>query len=150
MWQVTRILMSINPAISREGITKCLFHDIGEISSGDAPYPVKADNPVLKAEHDRIERAGHLALVIPWGVPAPRQASGLEEWCIKLAEMLETWEFSLQEMMMGNRLARLIHDRNHEWLMWCLDEATRDPHAEIAQRAVSYMQRRTSTWRMTS
>lgn len=142
-------MLAINPAVGRDAIIRAAFHDVGEIWSGDAPYPVKADHPVLKAEMDMIERAGHLSMVIPWGLPPPRQASMIEEWCLKLAEMIETWEFALQEMMMGNLLARLIYDRNTQWLDRVLAQASADPHLEIATRASDYMMRRRSTWSMT-
>lgn len=112
--QVMRILLAIWPDCSRELLMHCLVHDIGETVSGDPPYPVKRDNPVLKAECDRIERSAHLSMCIPWGLPAPQALTEVERAVFKLAEFIEMWEWGLHEIRLGNDYAVLVRDRCRE------------------------------------
>lgn len=149
-WQTARILLAIYPSCDRTTLIEALFHDIGEGASGDPPYPVKRDNPDLKATMDRIEGAARLSMVLPWGVPPARELPPLCRWAVKLAEMIETWEFALQETMMGSRLAALILERNEEWLSEEISRSTGETRREVCESASRYMAKRRSQWQTTA
>lgn len=145
---MTRILLAIYPSCDRQLIVDCLFDDNGEIASGDLPYPVKAENPELKRTIDNIAARAHQEMILPWSLPVLRPLiPHIDKWTMKLAEMIETWEFAGQEMMMGNGLAELPMTRNAEWLYTEIAEKVGDPlFADICERAGTYIMRRRHTW----
>lgn len=149
-WQTARILLAIYPSCDKNTLVEALFHDIGEGRSGDPPYPVKRDNSDLKVTMDRIEHESRLSMALGWGVPPPRALSDLQRWSVKLAEVIETWEFGVQEMIMGNSLAKLIVVRNSKWLEETIQgelvSPTRPDRVEVAELAVAYIQRRGKEW----
>ncbi len=109
-WNVVRILVTIWPEAPAPAIIYAVFHDVGEVATGDPPYPIKADNPVLKEEMDRLESEA----VGRMGIPQPLMA--LEDafhWKvrIKICDVIEMWEFGLDEMALGSKFARPIVDR---------------------------------------
>jgi hypothetical protein len=144
-WHVMRILLAVWPEAPRELLVHCLVHDVGEIGTGDMPYPVKKDNPVLKREADRIEGDTHLSMCIPWGLPSAQPMPALWKDVFKLAEFVEMWEDAQHELMMGNRFCQPVADR-----CWSeIDEraealAAHEP--EIAGRASWYCARRRREW----
>jgi 5'-deoxynucleotidase YfbR-like HD superfamily hydrolase len=87
-----------------------LWHDAGEIATGDVPFPVKSQNPKIKAAFDDLETAALGAM----GVDAWYQIEAVEIKKIKLCDLIEMWEFGVQDYMMGNKLAAPIIDRTHE------------------------------------
>lgn len=110
-WNVARILLAIYPDCSPRLLREALFHDVGEVVSGDAPFPIKRDNPDIKAGHDRVERSARSAMVLPWGVPPEADLDDFEKRVLKLADLTEMWEFALDDVNYGNRHAQLIVDR---------------------------------------
>ena len=132
-------------------MVQALFHDMGEIVTGDLPHPVKKDHPKLAAILNNIQDAAHLRMCIPWGLPAPAYTDPDAIWAVKIAEMIETLEFSLQEIVMGNRLAELPYTRNLDWLISNLQLRVTDPpiRIEIAERALYYIMKRIDTWTKT-
>lgn len=138
-WQVMRILLAIWPEAPRELLVETIFHDAGERVSGDAPYPIKAQNPTLKSEMDRIERAGRLEMTA-WGAVAPLPISEQERAVLKLAEFIEMMEWGLDELALGNQSARLV-------VLRCQDAAKEILNGDllgqkIKERAVAYINRR--------
>jgi 5'-deoxynucleotidase YfbR-like HD superfamily hydrolase len=105
-WQLLRILLAIYPNMPREMMVHVMYHDLGETKTGDAPYPIKKDNPILKSEMDRIEveALGEMGVYLPPLVP-------LDKSVMKYAELLEMWEWGLMEEAKGNKLAKLVTDR---------------------------------------
>lgn len=148
-WNVARILLAIYPAASRETVIRALFHDIGEIVAGDAPYPVKAEHEDLRKAMGQIERDAWLAMVIPWSLPAPQQLVPLQVAAVKLADMIEMWEFAMMELHLGNVFAARVRDNCEQWLREKLEElmGQGEPYAELANSAISYIDRRNSVWR---
>lgn len=141
--QVMRILLAVWPDAPRHLLIHCLTHDIGETVSGDPPYPIKALNPVLKQECDRIEREAHLLMSKTWNVPLPVKLTDLEHYVFKLCEFIEMWEWGLFEKGLGNQHAELVSDR-------CLDMLTRyvsyvqddGIRPDLAEAAQQYINRR--------
>lgn len=104
-WNVVRILVTIWPDAPAEAITHALLNDCGEIVTGDLPFPVKRDNRVLKDEIVRLEETA----IIDMGL-APQESCRDQVWRdrVKICDMLEMWEFGLDETAMGNRYAQPI------------------------------------------
>jgi 5'-deoxynucleotidase YfbR-like HD superfamily hydrolase len=107
-WNVTRILVQIWPDAPAQAITHALLNDCGEIRSGDLPFPIKRDNPVLKAEIVRIEEESLHEQMI--GALAAAPGDDIWRRRVKICDMLEMWEFGLDELTMGNQYALPIVD----------------------------------------
>lgn len=106
-WQVLRILFKIAPQyITTEYVEFIVLHDVAEIGVGDPPFPVKRNNPQLKHIMDELEDK-HLAAM---GEKLPVISPQLK--CIfKYAELIEMWEWGLEEVMRGNKMAQMVADR---------------------------------------
>jgi 5'-deoxynucleotidase YfbR-like HD superfamily hydrolase len=81
-----------------------MYHDIGEIGPGDAPFPSKRNNPDLKAAHDRVEREKRVELL---GEDTDDITETAARY-IKICDLLEMWEFGTEEVLRGNSLAEPI------------------------------------------
>ena len=106
-----RILLAIWPDLPKDVLIYALLHDIGEIATGDLPFPTKAKNPKLKEIMDDAEHAAHLAMCLPWGVPPPRKLHDKEIPIFKLADYIEMWEWALDELAFGNSNAVPVRER---------------------------------------
>lgn len=96
-----QIFGSIPGRIARALVT----HDLGEIGPGDIPHTAKLLWPAIgdvskAAEADVIENMGFEQ------ENAPHPDDRLR---IRLCDMLEGWEFTLEEIMLGNGLIRWAH-----------------------------------------
>jgi hypothetical protein len=93
--------VTIWPLAPTSAILYAQFHDVGEVATGDPPYPIKAENPLLKSEHDRLEGEAAVAMGI-WQhlVPDPHWRDR-----VKLCDVIEMWEFGLDEIALGSRFA---------------------------------------------
>lgn len=151
-WNTARVLLAIWPAATREVLLFALFHDLGEQVTGDLPYPVKANNPALKSATAGLESSWYRGMIIPWNLPPLPAISYNEAWTLKMAEMLECWEFLLQETVMGNRLALPYLDKVAEWLQHQIDEMQMDGQqgwaADVCEQVKYYMARRRVTWQL--
>lgn len=143
-WQVVRIIWAIMPDAPMALIKQAMFHDIGEVGTGDPPYPVKAKNPVLKKEMDRLERDVWLQMCLPWGLPAPRAihlcAEGDLTGVLKIAEWIDCWEWALHELSLGNRHAQLVRERAYGQIVTILLGVTLSE--DIRKRVQTYVERR--------
>src|ERR1035438_1054365 len=54
-WHIMRIYFQLFGPMPPATSTHILWHDAGELKTGDSPFPVKSHNPKLKAEMDRLE-----------------------------------------------------------------------------------------------
>jgi hypothetical protein len=100
-WRVATICVELSAAVGRrpspELLTWCLLHDtLVEPHTGDLPHHVKRDNPALKAALTEIEAP----LLEAAGLPV---LSPFQVWVLKLCDLLEMWEFGMEEQAMGNR-----------------------------------------------
>lgn len=151
-WQVVRLLLAIWSECPREVIVYAQNHDVGEIGTGDIPFPIKRDNPVVKREMDRIEERTQLSMCIPWGLQRPTLTL-FEKYVVKIADMLEMWEWSIQEQSLGNQFANIVRERTGGWLLtelmqqtdWQSDQA-RTWWPAIRTDIRQYMARRIKTW----
>lgn len=104
-WNMARVLLDIWPDAPREAIIYAIYHDVGEVGTGDVPFPIKRENPDLKVIMDRLEDA----VLREMGVQMPDV--GTWSWRLKVCDLLEMWEFGMDEVLMGNSMAWPIVDR---------------------------------------
>lgn len=104
-WQVIRIWSQIFGPPNSEELEYLLWHDGAELVTGDPPFPLKANNPKLKAEYDRLE----LAVLIDMGVTDELgcivNPSALTKVRAKICDLIEMHEFGCVDHMMGNSFA---------------------------------------------
>lgn len=155
-WQVLRILYAIWPEVPSHVVRYVMGHDVGELTVGDPPYPIKANNPVLKTEMDRIEGEAQDELFENWMLGDVPELTETERWAFKLAEFIEMWEWGWEEELLGNRFARKVRERCEAVVIQRMNEALhgegspsrRHPvHGPIADRVQEYWRLRTRMWR---
>lgn len=142
-WNVARIAMAIaGDYLTLPLVKKCLMHDVGELLSGDLPYPSKSYDADVRKGHRRIETAGWLGMCAAWRLPPPQHLSDEEEVILKLADMIEMWEHALVEMAFGNKHARVIEQRAMDYVRERL--RGEDVPDVVRQNAEAYVARRVS------
>lgn len=80
-----------------------VWHDAGELVTGDPPFPLKANNPALKTIYDALE---HVAVENMGGQTIVLSES--EKIKVKLCDLMEMYEFGSVEYCMGNKFAEPI------------------------------------------
>lgn len=143
-WQVCRILLAIAPEHCGVLLPHAVVHDIGEIGTGDVPYPVKANNAELGRMFDELEHATADEICAMWMLPTPiREWDKTLRWTFKLAEFIEMWEWGLEELYRGNEFARKVADR-------CIAVVDRmilaSEDMAVSQRATIYVDTREKLW----
>lgn len=143
-WQVARILLAIAPG--HPGLVKhAILHDIGELETGDLPYPIKADNEVLGGLMIDLEEEAIEYLCNRWGVPSGRHLTDQEKWVFKLAEFIEMWEWGLEEVLRGNKFAELVALRCREKIQHMMEPEHRMDEA-VYICADEYINEREEMW----
>jgi 5'-deoxynucleotidase YfbR-like HD superfamily hydrolase len=145
-WNVSRILLAIYPECPTALLLEALFHDCGEIATGDPPSTLKQRHPTLRDVYSKMEYEARLGMVIPWGLPIPHQLLPEERWVLKLADLIEMFEYASLERRRGNQFMMDIVTRLRAWIMIEL-EVTRYP-ALWRGRAEEYMARRMKEWEL--
>lgn len=110
-WHIMRIYYQIWGPLPPEISTFILWHDTGELRTGDPPYPVKAKNPEFKRLHDQLEQEA----VRDMGGSAAELAEPLKTRA-KACDLIEMLEFGHIEALMGNQFAQPIIDDMREHL----------------------------------
>lgn len=105
-WNVLRIYWQIFGPPVPNVTTYIIWHDAGELVPGDVPFPAKANNSVLKSEHDRLE----VEAVVSMGGPQEVHLSARERARIKVCDLTEMMEFGRHELALGNTYAQPIVD----------------------------------------
>ena len=134
-WQMMRVLLAIWPDAPAAALRYALHHDTGEVATGDIPFPVKREQPEVKAIMDRLEDEA-LAVM---GIVQP-EIPAHWRWRIKVADMLEMWEFGLDELCLGNKMAKPIVARTMEVV---LQMATADGLGDDLVLILDWVHRRT-------
>ena len=88
-----------------------LYHDVGEVITGDLPTPVKYKNPEIKGAYKRIEALASeqlLAMLPPDLLPAYRHYllpdETTYEWkLVKAADRISAYIKCIEEQNLGNR-----------------------------------------------
>ena len=148
-WQVARILMSIAP-FRWHLVQYAVLHDIGELTTGDIPYPIKKDNPALQSVMDQLETDTLQSLTRDWGMRLPvLRLEKHDKAIFKLAEFIEMWEFGWEEVLRGNRFAERVRDRCETVAVSMIREmhdGLSTDSRETAARATDYMRKRRDLW----
>lgn len=105
-WQCIRIHYQVWGAPTGKALDYLVWHDTGELATGDMPFPVKAHNPLLKVEADRIENLQRERL----GAPNIDDLSDADKLRVKFCDLVEMTEFGLSEINLGNKYAQCIYD----------------------------------------
>lgn len=152
-WQLLRILLCIWPEVPAHVMSYVVRHDCGEMKTGDAPYPVKADNPDIARGMDRVEGESLLEQLNAGFLILGPDVTQDEKWVVKLAEFIEMWEWGAEEQLLGNQFARLVAQRclavaeerirtaNHN----CISG---DLMYDAAERAKVYITKRRLLWEL--
>jgi 5'-deoxynucleotidase YfbR-like HD superfamily hydrolase len=135
------------PSCPRTLLEHALFHDVGEVQTGDVPFPVKAQNAELKRIMTEMEFDAHRTMALDWGIPEPAHLPNADEKRVfKLCEFLEMWEWGLAEREMGNRRATLVVTRCIEQVWRLTEELERDENlAPIVERCRVLIRKRSLT-----
>jgi 5'-deoxynucleotidase YfbR-like HD superfamily hydrolase len=125
-WHVLRIYDQIFGLPSLNAIRAVIYHDVGEVKTGDAPFPVKRENSDMKAAYDRVE-AIHRSKLLD-GVDPEDSTTVDEHRYLKICDLLEMWEYGVEERAKGNTLAQPIIDRTLEAAL----QMCETPHENLA------------------
>lgn len=106
-WQVMRIYAKLFGPPSPAVFLFLLWHDAGELVTGDPPFPFKASNPEIKAAYDVAERK---AVANMGGELYPEPLNERQQRYIKTCDLIEMLEFGISELNMGNKYAEPIVD----------------------------------------
>lgn len=142
-WQVARILMTVWPAHSREMLQYALMHDMGEVKTGDVPYPFKADHPNVAVEFDQAEAEAIEDMQKVFGCPVLPTLSDFELTIIKICDYIDMWEWGLEEINLGNRFAEAVCVRMHKAIIQRTNNLDND---ELIDHVREYMHKRKAAW----
>jgi 5'-deoxynucleotidase YfbR-like HD superfamily hydrolase len=105
-----------------------LLHDAAEVVVGDTPHPAKRRWPDLREALHRAEAEVRREMMP--GAPEP---TPLERSRIKIADLLEMWEFGLEEVALGNMRGEAIVQNAGSAAMEMVEET------EDLNRVTAYM-----------
>jgi 5'-deoxynucleotidase YfbR-like HD superfamily hydrolase len=105
-WGVATLIVILNPLAKASLLRAALFHDVGEISSGDLPHWAKAAHEGLREASRNIEEA-HL---VSHGFNYESELTAEELGWLRACDLLEACLSMVVEVQMGNRyLERDLH-----------------------------------------
>lgn len=108
-WNVMRIYCELWGRPTEPSVwVYMLYHDALEIQTGDSPFYAKRRWPELKMALDRAEREASRDM----GIELP-EISGEDAARVKLADLMEMWEWGREEVLMGNKLAHVIQTETY-------------------------------------
>jgi 5'-deoxynucleotidase YfbR-like HD superfamily hydrolase len=110
-WQLLRIYSCVVDKIDPDFVLHCIYHDTGELGVGDNPYPVKADNPILKEQINKLEKESIDKQSEYWGPVAGETLSDEQMKLFKLIEMIEMFEWGLDEYNRGSKYGFVVAER---------------------------------------
>lgn len=103
-WQVYRVYCALFGLPRAELAYMILHHDSGEFAGpGDVPFSAKARVPGLKPRVDAAELIGRERV----GVDT-FELTDLETNRLKVSDLVEMWEFAVEELARGNKFAEPI------------------------------------------
>jgi hypothetical protein len=102
-WQTLRIYWQLFGAPPPAITTYLLWHDCGELVTGDPPFPIKANNPDLKAKLDAMEEEALRGMGVTLPILHPT-----DKLRIKICDLIEMNEHGIHEYKLGNQYAEPI------------------------------------------
>lgn len=119
-WQVLRIYSTIFGPPDPSLLLYILYHDCGELVTGDLPFPVKSENPVIGAAVHAMEDDAKQRLGGQWSTAIPldtRRASH-----IKVSELIEMAEEGFHEHALGSMYGWIVAARTLDKAYAMLDK----------------------------
>jgi len=107
-FHVLRLYWTLFGSVPPEVTEYIIWHDMGELWTGDSPYPLKRNNPELKDKLDLIEMEGVLAMG-----GAVSDLTTDQKKRIKVCDYVEMLEYALHEVNLGNQYAMVVL-----WRIW--------------------------------
>lgn len=107
------LLTQVMPDCRKEVMLAVMHHDLPELITGDIPAPIKRVSPTLQVALEEVER-GTAPLFYNTDHLTPLEAAAVK-WC----DTFELVLFCLEEIMMGNLMAR---SALRNGLVWCQHE----------------------------
>lgn len=99
-WQVLRIYYQIFGPMPAEVSTFILWHDAGELVTGDLPGMFKTTVPEIRPLLGRAERQA----VIEMGGGSPGEVGAFAKIRVKACDLIDVYEHCSIELLQGNRL----------------------------------------------
>lgn len=96
-WGLLLILMEIEPTARPELVKYCLYHDVGEVITGDLPHKVKRSYPKLNEIIEEIEDEFRVSQGIQ------QELTDYEVKVFKWCDMFEFMLYCEREIKLGNR-----------------------------------------------
>ena len=118
-WNVLRIYYEQFGWPSHQVAAYIQYHDVGELATGDVSFVVKREHPEVKVVLGPIEDAAMESLSN--GYVTKDMITGEEKIKVKICDLMEMLEFSLDEMRLGSRhYGWMIFENIHNALvdMW--------------------------------
>jgi hypothetical protein len=100
-WQLLRVYTCLFGPPDQETFLYIMFHDSGEIITGDPPYPVKRNNPELRRRFQEVEDKAKTSQSAFWGFNIPLECKMAKH--AKIAELIEMAEEGMVETTLGSR-----------------------------------------------
>lgn len=97
----------INDSMKAKALEFAVVHDIGELSTGDVPYPLKRDFPEMKAALDSAEKK-YIERVWPQfsdsfeTLLTEEKTWTTEALILKLADTMSVLQYTENELLLGN------------------------------------------------
>lgn len=142
-WNVLRIWVELFGPPSPEVSVAILFHDCGEIVTGDLPFPVKSDNLDLKTAANRVESEA-LNTSIPLYHEMVDGLTEEQKKHIKICDLCEMLEQGYHERHLGNRYGELIVDNVSLYLFPLVRQLSNDH----ATKTFDWIRNRQVFWRI--
>lgn len=105
-WGVAMLIICLHDNPSKELIAAALFHDAGELISGDTPYTSKLLDSNLDASLKAIEKK----FLIENGIDYEAYLTELEKAWLKACDMLDLIFTCTEEMDLGNNRIRSVYN----------------------------------------
>lgn len=99
-FNVLRIYIQVFGPPPMEVTNYIIIHDLGEIVTGDLPYPIKKQNQSLKILVDDLESQAIEEMGFKWD-----HLTNFQRKSIKICDLLEMVEFAIHEETIGNKFA---------------------------------------------
>lgn len=99
-WNVLRIYIELFGPPSPEITTYIVYHDVGELATGDIPFDAKRANPKLKKVVSEID--DEAAKLLSSGWYDSEDLTEKQQDMVKFCDLLEMMEFAIEEIRLGD------------------------------------------------
>lgn len=122
-WQVMRLYIQIFGRPRAEVMEYIVFHDVAELQVSDLQFPIKAKNPILKSEMDRLE----LLAASDMGITKHlHNLTPTEKIRFKFCDLLDCVELGREEVLRGNQMAQPIAEQWVNLNVWLRQMSSED------------------------